>query len=132
MILHIEGHHLPGATCGPYTDVHVGLQERTRPTELVRADAGAASWSVPIEVVETSEGPDFRGPHVQGRRGDRFVYLTWGAGSGDEFVMFRRAKLMLLDVPDPALPEVTARVHLTDEAAMPRCARLRPPALEWV
>ena len=39
--------------------------------------------------------------------------------------MFRRAKLMLADVPDPRLPEVTVRVDLTDECGMPRCARLR-------
>ena len=45
--------------------------------------------------------------------------------------MFRRAKLMLADVPDPAAAAVTARVDLTDECGMPRCARLRVPALEF-
>ena len=39
--------------------------------------------------------------------------------------MFRRAKLMLADVPDPRGAVVTARVDLTDEPGMPRCARLR-------
>ena len=44
--------------------------------------------------------------------------------------MFRRAKLMLADVPDADV--VRAVVHLTDERGMPRCARLRAaPALEW-
>ena len=129
MILHLRGHHLPGASCGPYTDVHVGLQERRQPVDLVRADADTAAWDIELEVVA---GPDFRGPHVQGRRGERFVYLTWGEGAGSAFAMFRRAKLMLADVPDVAAAEVTARVHLTDDAGLPRCARLRPPALEWL
>ena len=38
--------------------------------------------------------------------------------------MFRRAKLMLADVPEPHAGEVTARVDLTDEL---RHAPLRPP-----
>ena len=36
---------------------------------------------------------------------------------------------MLADAPDADV--VRAVVHLTDERGMPRCARLRPPALEW-
>ncbi len=42
--------------------------------------------------------------------------------------MFRRAKLMLDDLPLGA-EEVRVNVHLTDEAGMPRCARLKPGAL---
>jgi hypothetical protein len=40
--------------------------------------------------------------------------------------MFRRAKLMLGDLPAGA-DEVTVEVALTDARGMPRCARLRPP-----
>lgn len=43
--------------------------------------------------------------------------------------MFRRAKLMLSDAPRSET--VVARVALTDERGLPRCARLRPPAIEW-
>ena len=131
MRLTIDGHHLPGASCGTYQDVHVGLQLRKDPAELVRADASSVRWEVNIEVLNGAEGVDFRGPAVQGRHGERFLYLTWGEGSGASFTMFRRAKLMLADVPDPHASAVTARVHLTDGAGMPRCARLTPPALEW-
>jgi hypothetical protein len=42
--------------------------------------------------------------------------------------MFRRAKLMLADLP-PAAEEVSVDIDLTDEHGMPRCARLRPPAV---
>ena len=131
MRLVIEGHRLPGRTCGSYDDVHVGLQLRRGPAELVRADVATARWEVDIDVLEREDGVDFRGPAVQGRRGERFVYLTWGEGGVESFAMFRRAKLMLGDVPDPTAPEVTARVDLTDESGMPRCARLRAPALTW-
>ncbi len=129
MRLVIEGHHLPGSSCGSYDDVHVGVQRRREPVELVAADAPAARWEMDVEVLARAGERDFRGPEVQGKRGERFVYLTWGTGSGSDFEMFRRAKLMLADAPDADV--VRAVVHLTDERGMPRCARLRPPALEW-
>ena len=127
----VEGHHLPGLSCGSHTGVHVGVQLRREPHELVPADAASARWELDVEVLDRDGVTDFRGPAVQGRRGERFVYLTWGEVRGETFEMFRRAKLMLADVPDPTLPVVVARVHLTDERGLPRCARLRPPAVEW-
>jgi hypothetical protein len=42
--------------------------------------------------------------------------------------MFRRANLMLADLPADA-DEVAVDADLTDKRGMPRCARLRPPAL---
>ena len=85
--------------------------------------------------------PDVRGRAVQGRRGERFAYLTWGSGGAEGFTMFRRAKLFLDEVPALAAsdggvgsagqPGVTARVDLTDDDGMPRCARLRAPAVTW-
>ncbi len=131
MRLVIEGRNLPGRTCGSYRDIHVGVQLRREPAELVAADAPMARWEVDVEPIERDGERDFRGPAVQGRRGQRFVYLTWGEVRDGTFSMFRRAKLMLEDVPDPARETVIARVDLTDECGMPRCARLRAPALEW-
>ena len=124
MRLLIRGHRLPGLICGPYTNIHVGLQVRNAPVGLVPADATAAEW---VAEIRTDDG-DFRGPAVQGKKGERFVYLTWGTVAGDSFSMFRRVKLMLADLPTGA-DEVTVDVDLTDEDGMPRCARLRPPAL---
>ena len=124
MRLLIRGHRLPRLTCGSYTNIHVGLQVRRDPVGLVPADAVAAEW---VTEISASDG-DFRGPAVQGKKGERFVYLTWGTVAGDSFSMFRRAKLVLADLPAEA-DEVTVEVDLTDEHGMPRCARLRPPAL---
>lgn len=131
MRLIIEGTNLPGRSCGPYRDIHVGLQVRREPVGLVAADAATAEWEVDVEVIERDGDRDFRGPAVQGKRGQRFVYLTWGEVRDGTFSMFRRAKLMLDDVPDPAVESVVARVDLTDECGMPRCARLAAPALDW-
>ena len=93
-----------------------------------------------MRVVTTDDGHvDFRGSAVHGKRGDRFLYLTWGAvGADGSFEMFRRAKLML-DRVDPAVMQqaidspggLTATVQLTDAKGCPRCARVDPPAIEW-
>jgi Family of unknown function (DUF5990) len=125
MRVRIRGHRLPGLTCGSYTNIHVGLQVGREPVGVVPADAAAAEWVTEI----SPEDGDFRGPAVQGRKGERFLYLTWGTVADGSFSMFRRAKLMLADLPADT-DEVSVEVDLTDELGMPRCARLRPPALQ--
>jgi Family of unknown function (DUF5990) len=75
---------------------------------------------------------------VQGKRGERFIYLTWGdIDDAGAFHMFRRAKLMLNRV-DPAVMRdasshgsLTAHVRLSDDFGAPRCARVDPPAIGW-
>jgi hypothetical protein len=134
MRLVIRGHDLPGATYAQHVRIGVGLQVGSEPVDVVAGDAGSARWETDVRRVED----DLRGPAVQGRRGDRFVYLTWGDLSGDGFEMFRRAKLML-DRVDPALVAeaddsrraLVADVRLTDDRGGPRCARVDPPAVRW-
>ena len=115
----INGVNLPGRTfCRPdgssMDNVHVGVQLRRDPAQLVRADAPEAHWEVEVQVVDPTgvDGPDFRGPAVQGKRGERFLYLTWGdVGPDGEFEMFRRAKLML-DRVDPEVMESATRTGI--------------------
>ncbi|MFJ4846738.1 DUF5990 family protein [Streptomyces sp. NPDC088733] len=147
MRIRIEGHDLPGRTqrCGPegsvYEDVHVAVQRRNRPGELLDlqpADAAAVTWTLDCVAVPAAGGTDVKGPHVQGGPGGRFVYLTWGAldGAGG-FTMFRRAKLML-DAVDPDMLAAAAgsgllvgSLGLTDGGGHPLCAAVRPPRIVW-
>ncbi|WP_405868610.1 DUF5990 family protein [Streptomyces sp. NBC_00005] len=141
--IRIEGVDLPGRSCGPddgipsYTNIHVAVQRRDRPGELLDpqpGDASSASWTLECAVT----GADVKGPYVQGRSGGRFVYLSWGTvdGSG-AFDMFRRAKLMLdavpADVLDTAVREglLVGRLGLTDGHRHPLCARVVPPRITW-
>jgi hypothetical protein len=139
----ITGVNLPGRVfCSPdgeaLENVHVGVQLGREPAQLVRADHSEARWELDVEVVRKDGALDFRGPAVQGKRGDRFIYLTWGeVGANAEFDMFRRAKLML-DRIDPGLVEsavetgrLAATVDLTGGDGGPRCARVDPPAVAW-
>jgi uncharacterized protein DUF5990 len=72
MRLVIRGHHLPGRTCGPYASIHVGTQVKGEAVGLGPADAARAEWVAKI----WTQGGDFRGPAVQGKKGDRFLYLS--------------------------------------------------------
>jgi len=119
-------------------NVHVGVQIRQDPAWLVRADEPEARWEVDVDVVRNEGALDFRGPGVHGKRGDRFLYLTWGnVGPDNTFEMFRRAKLMLDRVEPEFIERATATgrvgvtVDLTDARGGPRCARVDPPALAW-
>jgi len=136
----IEGRELPGlefvSNGTVLTSVHVGVQVRDQPDQLVRADAPAVRWEVEVKVID--EGIDFRGPAVHGKRGERFLYLTWGhVGEDGTFSMFRRAKVMFGDIDTDVLRaaitsgELVASIGLTDERGGPRCARVRPPAITW-
>lgn len=144
MQLRIRGTDLPGRRfCDPtgrvHDNVHVGLQRRKQPVQLVPGDAPVAEFVAEVELVRVGDDLDARGPDVHGPRGERFLYLTWGALADDgTFAMFRRAKLCFADID----PELLSRAHaepftlaadlpLTDACGGPRCARVRPPVIRW-
>lgn len=138
----IAGCNPPGRTfCRPdgsaMEDVHVGVQVRRGPADLVPGDR-SHTWEVEVDVVGSGVTADFRGPAVQGKKGERFLYLTWGnLDANGEFEMFRRAKLMLHHIEPDVLTaaveagRLAARVDLSDERGEPRCARVDPPAVVW-
>lgn len=143
MLTSIVGFNLPGCVFGRpdgslMNNVHVGLQVGREPAELVKADASEARWDFVIEAVIREGQPDFRGRAVHGKRGDRFLYLTWGEVNHDDgFEMFRRAKLMLNRIDENVMQSAIAEgrllagIDLTSDDGGPRCARVDPPAIEW-
>jgi hypothetical protein len=138
----IEGFEMPGRSCAPddagetYENVHVGVQRKQDPVDLIPGDKPTPTWTFRIDVRPPVDGaPDFGGPYVHGRRGERFLYLTWGTVAGEVFHMFRRAKLVFADCPDEALADALdqgglhIRVRMRDGKGNPRCARVRDA--EW-
>jgi hypothetical protein len=147
MRIRIDAVDLPGRTSPArpdgnvpaYDNIHVAVQRRDRPAELLDpqpGDAASATWTLECTAVPSPTGIDVKGPYVQDRLGHRFIYLSWGTvDDSGRFTMFRRAKLML-DRIDPAVlasadEELVADVVLTDAHGCPTCARVDPPMLEW-
>jgi hypothetical protein len=142
----IEGSDLPGRRCGPspegrwYENIHVGLGRPPKLVGLVPGDAPSARWELEITMRRRPGGElDFRGPFVHGKRGERSLYLSWGEVADDgAFELFRAAKLRFSDL-DPDLVRqamepgrrLVGRLGLTDSKGHPRCARVRPPDIEW-
>ncbi|MCX5302801.1 DUF5990 family protein [Streptomyces sp. NBC_00160] len=151
MRIRIDAVDLPGLTCPPgapaddstaYRNIHVAVQRRDRPTEILDpqpGNAAFATWTLECTATASPTTIDVKGPYVQGRPGSRFIYLTWGTvNHAGTFTMFRRAKLMLDAVPVSVL-DAAARngllvgsLGLTDACGTPLCGRALPPTIEWV
>ncbi|MFE1863486.1 DUF5990 family protein [Streptomyces anandii] len=149
--IRIDAADLPGLVCSPaafadgsvqtYRNIHVAVQRRARREELLDpqpGDATSATWTLPCTTTAAPSGIDIKGPYVQGRPGERFVYLSWGTvDEPGTFTMFRRAKLLLGAVPTDVLDAATrtgllvGRLGLTDAHGCPLCARVVPPAITW-
>ncbi|WP_405722014.1 DUF5990 family protein [Streptomyces sp. NBC_01537] len=134
------GHHLPGIECAGYWGVHVALQVGRDPADPEPGDAERAVFTARIRLRRAEgEPPDFAGPAVHGRKGARFLYLTWGEVADDGgFTMFRRAKLLLADIPVADLLKAVAsgaavetEVSLTGTDGTAVCGSVRPPHVGW-
>ena len=145
VLVEIRGSDLPGRRFGEHGNVHVGVQrKRSRRdvgkaapvVELVPGDAARARWEI---IVDVADDGDLRGPFVEGRRGARFVYLSWNDVAEDgTLTMFRRAKLPFDGVPPDVLAKaarpgwrLVADLALRDGQGGPVAASLRPPAIAW-
>ena len=136
----ILGQNLPGLRFCEHEAVHVGVQRESRELVIdpVPGDASEAVFTFTITVVRSDDGQiDFRGPVVQGKRGARFFYLSWGDLAPDgQFHMFRRAKIQLSALAEMGIADAAetgtameAVVNLTGPRGGPVCANLRPPQI---
>lgn len=124
-----------------YHNIHVGVQRRAKCDELLGltpGDAPAAPWTLDCQVTGAEAGRDVGGPFIQGPRGGRFIYLSWGTvDEADTFTLFRRAKLWLDGVPAVVLEDaiqtgvLIGRLGLTDAKGLPTCTAGLPPTIEW-
>ena len=145
MIVEVRGVNSPGRRCnpapqhGPYEDVQMGVGHFTNPVGVVPGDTRGVLWRVPVRVVRQNGELDFRGPHVDGKRGDRHIYLNWFNREADgQLRLFRRGKVMLEGL-DPRLVEQAERtdaalrctVNLTNEKGLPSTARFWAADLAW-
>ena len=115
------------------------MQRGREVVALVPGDVTAAVFELTVDVATGRDGrPDFRGPFVHGRPGERFLYLSWGeVGTAGRFEMFRRAKLHLSAISEDVItPARTASAPVEEPSTSPtsavsRCASIRPPRITW-
>ena len=130
LLLHVTSAKLPDAA-GLCVAVQTGRDEHIGVTD---ASAGTLDIDVPL-----SFDGDWRGPFVQGKKGERFVYLVWGPRTETGLVgQAGRTKLMLSGAV-PAAEEAVAKgrdglvaeLDLVDAKGKPRLARLKEDFVSW-
>lgn len=116
-----------------------GLQDRDEVAAPVLADR-TTTFATHVDLVDPAgTAPDFRGEHVQGRKGDRFLYLSWGiAGPSEPFVMFARAKIKLAGIPLDLIElaadsdvELVCELRATNHKGEPASGTIRGDDLVW-
>lgn len=133
--IRIVGRNMPSDWCRAHGLAKVGVGHRKDVVDASSTQESGLEFQLSVGVVVGPDGElDFRGPYVQGRKGERFVYLTW---SGDDGAVKLRAKLQLLSI-DKALVEaamagtgLVAEVNLTDGKGGAVRATLHEPTLRW-
>ena len=109
--LRIDVGLMPAVWCTDPAALSLGLQSGR--DDIVRGTAleDGIRFEVSVGVKQVRAGdPDFTGPLVHGRPGERFLYLSWGhVTAHSEHDMFRRLKLYLSPVSrkDWSSPGVT-------------------------
>lgn len=93
----------------------------------------ALAWATEIAVKSGPDGaPDFAGPAVHGKRGERFFYLSWSGERAGHREMFRRIKVHLRDLTAAQVTKaakthgtLVARVHAVAKDGGPACASVK-------
>ena len=120
--------------------VYLGIQKGKEVIETIPGDARKAVFGPTFRVKRLEDGTvDFLGPFAQGKRGERFVYLSWGVLARErEFRMFRRAKIQLshlswktVQAHLTAAQPIVAQLTLTDSKGCPLCATVKEPHIRW-
>ena len=111
----------------------------TDPVGLVPGDTEDAVWRIVVRVAKLHGGHDYHGPQVDGKRGNRHIYINWlNREIGGELRLFRRGKIEL-DGLDPNLVDraestgaaLTCSVNLTNDRGHPTTGSFRPHELDW-
>ena len=129
----------PGLQFGPYHPVYVGLQKQDEICEAVPANVQQKDFLFNLRVEEDKHGnPNFLGPYVFGKTGDKFLYLVWFVKRGEGEERFRRAKIKLNHLSWAQIHEavnhkraLVAQVKMTDQKGGPVCASLKGEQVSW-
>lgn len=129
---------LPGLVFQDYQPVHLGLQRGKEVVEIVPAAKRQVTYWVPLTVELKGKRVRLKGPFVQGKPDDPFLYLAWGVMKGSTFDMFRRAKIGLKHLTPATLQQhvrsgkpLEATVFCTDAHGCPICATVPDGFIDW-
>ena len=126
--------------CDSRRNILVTLQTKDGFAKPTAAGKDALAWTTEITVKPDSEGqPDFSGPAVHGKRGERFFYLSWSGERSGVREMFRRIKVHLRDVTAAQIAHaqksggtLVAHIHAVAKDGGPACASVPLVGGGWI
>lgn len=133
-------YNLPGTEFDGKTEARLGIQQGNNVIEDVPADSENVVFTISLRVIlnAQTEQFDLRGPFVQGKAGERFVYLVWGQRDGANWTTLRRAKFYLRCINSerliPALDSgqpISVRLNMTDAKGKPLTASIHEPSFQF-
>lgn len=125
---------------GLHSRLHIGVQRRSEVVDVMPGNVPRVAFRLSVDVISTDDGElDIRGPYVHGPRGDRFLYLSWGAvDQGGAFDMVKRMKIKLGPVDCDLIGRtlqtgavLQGAFPLTDRAGNPSSGTVRPDLITW-
>ncbi len=129
----------PGLPFEGRAAIYLGIQFKQDVLDETPMTVQQKIFTIEVKAAEGTDGrPNFTGPYVFGKTGDKFLYLVWfmKTSMGDE--RFRRAKIKLNELSWEQINTVIskqsplqAKIKLTDARGGPVCASLKPPYIQW-
>jgi len=131
--------HFPSLPFEGRESIFLGIQHKKEIIEETPATVQEKTFHVQVKVSEgKTGGPNFTGPYVFGKTGDKFLYLVWFIKTNSRNEGFRRAKIKLQDLSWKQIQKakkgqypIRARITLTDAKGGPICASVKPPYFQW-
>lgn len=137
IILHCSD--FPGKTFGERTNVFLAVQKNQGLVEETPGDAAEKVFEIDVKVNKGKDDhPNFLGPYVFGKTGDKFLYLVWYDQIEGLQDRFRRAKIKLNALSWEQISQameqnqpLAAHIRLKDKNGGPVCASLKDENISW-
>lgn len=129
----------PGIRFCDREPIYLSVQKNQDVIWPVPGDSKEVTYDIPLFVNEGKNGkPNFLGPFVFGKTGDKFLYLVWYSKKYTIENRFRRIKIKLNvltweDINQAILEEqpMVAHIKLKDKRGEPVCASLKEGNIGW-
>jgi hypothetical protein len=123
----------PGRSFAQCEDLEVGWGQGKTVMDAVPGDSVEARFTAHLHARQRADGTvDFAGPLVQGKSGERFLYLVWTCAA-DRKTPLRRIKVPLhqLTWEDLQNGQIVAHLQMTGPDGGPLAATPKAPYLRW-
>lgn len=129
----------PGLPFEGRAAIFLGIQFKKEIREETSTQVEEKIFNLQVKVAEGKDGqPNFTGPYVFGKTGDKFLYLVWFMKTSIGNEGFRRAKIKLNELSWEQIRRalslqspIRAKISLRDAKGGPVCASLKPPYIHW-